>query len=483
MRILIFIDAFSRFDSTQKGSIVRHTLRMFAASFSADAGNLGKDLRILAAHGHRSMSREYPQLKTCIIQPLSDTSSAISSTILRKNNQRDSPGREGLDCSNRSDFYKACLAWTKQRFDYQLIVRLSDNEIVRRFAVTAGIPCIVLREGYPSPYLYDSVVFELDREEPQCSSGDLLPFAALQRLLPVNIFEIALSPLVSRHTVSIYRSAEKNALIALEGDMNANTKGCASIDDVFNVVLPVLIRSGYVCYLLLSDARKGRSMRQHEYRAARRFCETSKNVVWLTGVRSDMDRLKLLAKMDVVVSRGSSSGYDAILMGKPVVLLERLPLQGFDNTISIQDLQREGFHQMHLNRCREYSLRMANLFLRRILVPKKLAFEKSYFMERVKRLCMQGNVAADREWPSTVEAITELMPEDLNRIRRQMAESYIYTQSGILKPYRFSKLHICSTKLDRMQRKWRKFLRDPLKFLLDSQHAGLKTVGALLEKI
>lgn len=428
------------------------------------------------------MSREYPKLKPCMMHPSRDTSPVISGTLLRQKNQKGFLGKEILDCSNKSDPYIACLTWAKQQFDYQVLVCLFDSNVVQQFARTASIPCIVLRQGYPSPDLYDSVVFALDREVPQYFSGDLLPIAALQRLLPVNLFESTLSPLSSRHAESIYRTAGRNALIALGKDVDDHRECRVSMEEVLDTILPALTKSGYACHILLSGSSRGNLVSHHEWGEARHLRETSKNVTWLTDIRSNLDRLRLIAKMDVVVSRYSSSGYDAILMGKPVVLLESLPWQGLGNTISMQDLRREGFRPSHLHQCREQSLCMANLLLRRILIPKELAFERSFFMERIEKLCVQAGVALGGEGTLMQKGLPKLIPEDFDWIRQQMAESYIYTQSGILKPYRFSKLHTRSTKLDRMQRKWRKFLRDPLKFLLDSQHISLKTMGTLLKK-
>lgn len=475
MRILIFLDTFRISDSTQKGSVVRHTLRMFAASFSAGNVSIGKDFRILAAHGYRSMSRVYPKLKPRILHPLANESSILSGNLLRQANQR----REFLDRFDDSGTYTACLAWAKERFDYQVILCLSGGEMVRKFAVAEGIPCIVLRQGYPSPYLYDCVIFDLDRESPPCLSGDSLPFAALQRLLPVNLYEIGFSPLAaSRHAESIYRSTGKNALIVLDAESGCHIR----TDAVFNVIMPALLRSGYACHLLPTDSRKGRSIRRHQYRAARRYRKTSENIVWLTGIRSDMERLKLLAKMNVVVSRNSCSGYDAILMGKPVLMLDDVAWAGVDNPFLLQDLQREGFCEKHLERCRAHSLRMANLLLRRILVSKGLAFEKKYFMERVKRLYIQGIAAAGWECDSTAEGSTEWMAEDIDRIRRRLPEPYLLGRSGALRIFGRRNAITGHSKLDRMRRKARKLARDPVKFLQDSQYSGLKAVGALLDK-
>jgi hypothetical protein len=483
MRILIFFDSFSKHRSTVKGSMVRHTLRMLTRLVSAGDGNLEKDIRILAACGHRSMSREYPQLKPCMIRPLKDTSTVIPGMILRQKNQKGFLRKEILDYSNKSDPYIVYLTWAKQQFDYQVLVCLSDSKVVQQFARTAGIPCIALRQGYSSPDLYDSVVFALDCEEPQYFPGDLLPIAALQRLLPVNLFESTLSPLTSRHAESIYRTAGRNVLIAFGKDVDDYRECRVSMEDVWDTVLPVLTKAGYVCYILSSGSSRVNPMSHREWEEARHLCETYKNVTWLSGIRSNLDRLRLIAKMDVVVSRYSSSGYDAILMGKPVVLLESLPWQAPGNALSIQDLLREGFRPSHLHQCREQSLCMANLLLRRILIPKELAFERSFFMERVEKLCVQAGVALGGEGTLIQQGLPKLIPEDFDWIRQQMTESYLLNHSGMLKVFGRHRQITNSPKLDRMRRKGRKLIRDPLKFLLDSQYIGLKTVGALLEKI
>jgi hypothetical protein len=104
-------------------------------------------------------------------------------------------------------------------------------------------------------------------------------------------------------------------------------------------------------------------------------------------------------------------------------------------------------------------------------------------MDRIEKLCVHAGIALDGEQASALKDLSELAPGDLNRIHHQVPKPYLTNHSSMLKVFGRNGLIISSSKFDRMRRKGRKLIRDPVKFLLDSQYPSLKTVGALLEKI
>lgn len=489
MRILIYLDAPLHTGQAKFAkSMARRLVRMLADSLSKGNEEVLDTVRILIGQKYRFLSRDFPALEGRLFCP---SRKEIGTHVGAEDRAPESS--DATDTYNASQAYhpeprESSLAWALGSFNCDVIVCLYENSAVRQFAQSVGIPCIFLRKGYCSTYLYDAVIFDVDEAVlPALPSDpvDLQPFSTLQRMLPKDLFDRALMPLDSRHARTIYRSIGNNVLIPLNRQDDSNTRPSLhdrNTKDLLMAILPRLTAAGYVCYVLPYPCSKRCSINRRDHRLAKRLCQSLKNVVWLTDIRTPGQCTSLINKMDVVIAQDSPLGFDAMLMGLPVILLGKTVWPGFENAASILDLENGRLCPEQLKACRQQSLRMANFLLRWALVPTGLAFDGTYFVHRIERLWARAKGGVWEGGPSSQVYNSETILSEYDVLRRYHLNSTCYKPTEQLLMHSQRAYHNYYNKLDRVQRKGRKFLRDPYKFLLDSQHLSLRSMGQILAR-
>jgi hypothetical protein len=292
--------------------------------------------------------------------------------------------------------------------------------------------------------------------------------------------DAAFRPLSIRHASAIYRNIGRNVLIPLQFRDDPNVilgSEYRTMLAFLRQVVPILLKGGYVVYILPHPSAKARCLNRADHAAASAYCKSFKNVVWLADIDRRKDYLSLLKKMDVVVTINSRSGFDAMVMGKPVIPLG-VAAYNLGQMLTLADLVAGDPELLRRRQLKEHTCRVVNLLLRQFLVPKAFTFEFSNFISSVQRVCQCQTVFETEGTVGLTDFLNVTPPLGLGNVNF-MAPSFVSQNREEVTRFLVdgAKFQNKRDTLERIQRKLRKLWLDPHKFLTDSRYGFLRVLG------
>ncbi|WP_169725749.1 hypothetical protein [Maridesulfovibrio bastinii] len=299
------------------------------------------------------------------------------------------------DISNR---YRAILEHIKySTFDFQYIVYWGTNGAVQAFAKEHGIVPIAMEQGVTRTPFIESICMDplgvngesftpltdLDSVEP-------LPLSVLQRCAIADVshgqeFDALYRPLTTKHAEDIMDGVGRNILIPLQLDDDANILEHSDVGnmlDFLQQVIPQLVKVGYRCLVKPHPGALFRDYNVVRHEMCRTYVENQKGAFWIDGIDNREDYLCLIGKSEAVVVVNSSLGFEAMLMGCPVIPFGKAPYVFKNSPLTFSDVLSK---KINYESWQLHAEKVGTLLLFNYLIPKSKAFSYQFFCASVAR--------------------------------------------------------------------------------------------------
>lgn len=332
-----------------------------------------------------------------------------------------------------SQLYFDILEYIHRRYGFDNYVYWGTNGAIRKFAESAGVRSMSLGLGV-TRYPWESRYCDFDGGNGDAYSQklDLSCFDPLD-LERWNAEQMkgassvpGFAPLASRHAGEILRHDSPTAVIALQLDDDSNCiahSDFSGMEQMVRSVVPQLVAAGWE---VLVKPHPGAVLERcidqdtlcnylaHE--ACRKFIteEFPDRTIWLDDIKPECYRT-FLSSVDAVICVNSSVGFEAMLMGKPVVALGRAPYN-IGSPLGIDDLCNGYDRDKYDDKAR----RIANLMLNYYLYPKKDMQNPRLLSAAMMRTVKLAD--ADRKGPAALTEAVLANPVSVECCRGEMRQ-------------------------------------------------------------
>jgi len=300
-------------------------------------------------------------------------------------------------CGKISAYYENILKRVYSAYKFDVIVYWGTNGAVRNFSNAYNVPAIAMEMGCVRNPFFQSAYFdfrgvnggsylneiELEKFE------SLYTLKQIQTLLPIKQFANKATDAmhdVLYHKVAdeIYKNSGKNVLIPLQLMDDTNIILYSKYETMLEFledVIPPLISKGYSCFIKPHPGNVVRSINIEDHGKAQKYCNEIENVFWLDDFDNNKYLLSLYSKMDVFVVVNSSVGFEAMMLGKVIILLGKSPYNLSETLPTMEEFLIQNFnHQEYFHTI----TKIVNLLLFHYLYFKQDAFSYGAFVNAVK---------------------------------------------------------------------------------------------------
>ena len=290
-----------------------------------------------------------------------------------------------LGRGDAADVVCEALQYAYKKFAFDQIVYWGTNRTIKNFASSVGARSVAMELG-PTRYPFEETrycdfagvngdAFTLNLKVADFEPMDLSRWRKENGIF-LNSGE-GYGPLASVHADVIERHSKPMAVIALQLDDDANSllySDYSGMAEMVRSVVPRLVEKGWMVAVKphpLANPDVGdavnRQMNVRAHQECRAFIESSfdeSEVFWLDDIRPACYKT-MLSKIDALICVNSSAGFEAMLMGKPVVFLGRAPFN-MTGLLTLNDLI-DGYDSEAYS---DNVSRVANVMLNYYLYPK-----------------------------------------------------------------------------------------------------------------
>ena len=277
------------------------------------------------------------------------------------------------------------LEYAHKRFSFDQVAYWGTNHTIRNFAVSLGVSSVAMELG-PTRYPFEETrycdfagvngdAFTVNLKLPDFKPMDLRRWRK-EHGIDEGCGD-GYGQLTSAHASVINQHSKPLAVIALQLDDDANCllysefKGMA---EMVKSVVPKLVKAGWLVAVKphpganpsLGDAAD-RPMNIRAHQECRDFIAASfseNETFWLDDIAPACYKT-MISKIDALICVNSSAGFEAMLAGRPVVVLGRAPFN-MRGLLTLDDLISGYSGERYLDNVS----RMANVMLNYYLYPK-----------------------------------------------------------------------------------------------------------------
>lgn len=467
------------------------------------------EVRILLSRYYDKLSKEFSEMQPAILGMSAEENDKLSTLKLDWQDPQaittwvDLMKGEG----EISEFYESILerVYTGP-YCFDVVINWATNGAIRNFCQKHGIHNISLEQGCVRDPIYESLYIDamgvngmaisryidLNRVKPM--DMEVMRFMLPSKSAHHKAVDAIHNAIKSKYSAAIYAGIGRNVLITLQLKDDSNCilySDYSSMREMLAQVLPKLHQAGYNCFIKPHPAAKDRYINQVDHDECKEYLSNfDDNVYWLDDIVQNRDYIALLNKMDWVVTVNSSAGFEAMIYGKPVVVLGDAPYRIGNQLPRLDDMLSDDFdYQAYGDTC----ARIVTVMLRHYLVPSVMGHDFHYLMHYIKR----AMYAYDIFQTEGASAMTDFIQEDSYldfSIKEQLtAEKVLQSryakyrvkthavagQQTIAKTVTAKKIEPLNFE-QRFSRKWAKLKRDPAKFCIDSKNPLLRLIGKLM---
>lgn len=357
------------------------------------------EIKILASReARKKLLEEFPGCK-CLLKLRPDDEEFINDWNAPWNNNSITIWRQIMRGEGKiSARYQAILEHIKYSvFDFQYLVYWGSNGAVQTFAKEHRVVPIAMEQGVTRTPFIESICMDPlgvnGNSFPPLSQLDKispLPLPILQRCALADItddqkFDALYRPLSTKHAEVIMAGIGRNILIPLQLDDDANILEHSDVNnmlDFLNQVVPPLAKAGYRCLVKPHPGASLRAYNAKRHDACRAFVLQQRKAFWIDGIDNRVDYLSLIAKSEAVVVVNSSLGFEAMLMGCPVVPFGKAPYVFANAPLNFSDILARTIDR---KAWKVHAEKVGTLLLFHYLIPKNKAFNYSFFCTTVAR--------------------------------------------------------------------------------------------------
>lgn len=294
-------------------------------------------------------------------------------------------------------YYEDILKRVYSKYKFDVIVYWGTNGAVRNFSKNYNIPAIAMEMGCVRDPFFMSAYFDFRGVNggSYLNEIELSKFNApytleqIETILPIKQFaDKSIDALhdVIYHQVAdeVYKNSGKNVLIPLQLMDDTNIILYSKYNTMLEFlqdVIPKLSANGYSCYVKPHPGNVVRKINTDDHTKAKKYCDTVENVFWLDSFDNNKYLLSLYSKMDAFVVINSSVGFEAMLLGKIVILLGKSPYNLSNNLPTIEKFISEDFDYEEYLVC---ITKIVNLLLFHYLYFKQDAFNYTSFINAIQ---------------------------------------------------------------------------------------------------
>ena len=517
MKILFYLEPHpirNRFESFN--FIGMRIMRMLRDEYigKTSVGYEPHEVRILLSRHYDKIIKEFPEMQPAILGMSAEENNKLTAMKLDwQNNPKAIADWVDLmkGAGEVSEFYESVLERVQNGpYSFDLVINWATNGAIRNYCEKHGIHNISLEQGCVRNPIYESMYIDAMGVNGMAMSR----YIDLSRVVPMDMEVLRLmlpsksthdkaidaihNTIKSKYSAAIYEGIGRNVLIALQLKDDSNCilySDYASMHEMLSEVLPVLHDAGYKCFIKPHPAAKDRLINQFDHDDCKTYLNSfENNVYWLDDIVQNRDYIALLNKMDWIVTVNSSAGFEAMIYGKPVVILGDAPYRIGKQLPRLEDMLSDEFDY---NAYSDTCARIVTVMLRHYLVPSTMAHDFSYLMRYIDK----ATRAYDILQTNGASAMTDFIQGDVHldfAIKQQLTTERVLqsryakyrdklspptnlvdTPKPITVISNEKKLEQRSFKQS-FSRKWAKLKRDPAKFCIDSKNPLLRYIGRLM---
>lgn len=294
-----------------------------------------------------------------------------------------------------SQYYEDILKRIYKSYQFDVIVYWGTNGAVKNFSNQYSIPAIAMELGCTRKPFFQSVYFDfkgvngaayvneidLDKVKPQYTLEEIKTFLPLKQFKEKS-FDAMHDVLEHSCADAVYSDAKK-VMIPLQLMDDANIilySKYNSMLEFLEDIIPSLVERGYRCFIKPHPGNIVRAINMQDHNSCKEYTQKFENVYWLEKFDNNKNLLSFYSKMDAFVVINSSVGFEAMLLGKTIVLLGHSPYNISKQLPSLEEFLADSFDKQEYM---QTITAIVNLLLFHYLHHKDKAFSFNSFIEAI----------------------------------------------------------------------------------------------------
>lgn len=495
MKILFYLESFPVHNNYKSFiSVGEKVLKMLQDDYRGKIHNTIEpdEVKILVSRHYAPLQKKYQLLQPAFLKMTKEENNFLYAY------------KQGCNEKEESDlslFYHSVFERIRSEiYNFDTIVYWTANSIVKRYCDQHGLFSVAMDFGSLREPFYDSLHIDaLGLNENAMSSYvdlDLLediPLEQTRTLLPMmtsngmKIEDALYAPIKSKHVKAIYSKQTKVLItLQLQDENNCALSPYSSMLEMLQEVVPLLSQAGFLSLIMPHPEAKKRVINQLDHEACKQYCKNIEHAVWVDDIEHKLTYPSLITKVDWIVTVNGSAGFEAMLFGKPVVILGDAPykVKGMYHP-TIEDLAyNKPLDDLYFIHCRK----IVAFMIQHYLVSSAYAFTLDFFSRYIERTIKAESLLSTQGATAMTKYLAAEAYLDHSIKNRILAKSVIRERFQVDKSLKMKDQSeiaevIVQDKSSRgvfTKKKFTKFRRDPAKYFIDSKNPFLHYIGKIM---